>query len=288
MGLFKEKLELKIEEAEFKARTSLSGFPSWQKWILIFCLLAALPAYFISKAVAKVYYQNNYEEYLVTAHPSFTDPKTVIIDRVDVATVGGNQYAAVLQLINPNLDLSAKNIRYEMKFLGGDGDEVAISQKGTLFLLPNQRKYLIAPNITAANPIATVELLLDEKIQWQKKLELPEVEIITSQPRGADRVDPYGYVLEGNISNNSAYFIKEVGLTFLLYGAGGKVIGASQRSEFDLKPLERRTYTQIWSGISGRNVVKAEAIAETNLLDKENLTVPASPTTGSGAGGLGR
>ena len=94
-------------------------------------------------------------------------------------------------------------------------------------------------------------------------------------------------MVEGAIQNLSAYQLQEVKITFLLYGTGGKIIGASQRSEFNLKPSERRDYKQIWSGVSGSNVVKIEALPATNLLDKNNLVVPDSSAK-TGGGDLGR
>lgn len=287
MSLLKEKLELKAEETEFKIIRMFSRFDAWQKGVILFCLLCAIPAYFISKAVANRYYTSNYQQYLIQGSPSFSEARELILDRADIAVLGQNEYSAALQIVNPNLDLAAKNVPYEIKFLAVDGSEAAVAERGRFFILPNSKKFLIAPKILAQTSIASVKLVFLQDIFWQKKYELPEVKLITSQPKGSDQLSPPGYALTGGVQNNSPYFIKEVKLTFLLYGAGGKIIGASQRSEFDIEPFERRDYKQIWSGISGKNVVRAEASAETNLLDKANLTVPEK-NSAAGAGDLGR
>jgi len=287
MSLFKEKLELKVEEAEFKAQKALSGFSAFQKWVIFICLLCAIPAYFIAKAIGNVYFEKQYRQYLTEAHPSFSNPQKLLIDRIDIASLGENEYTVVAQLINPNLDLAAKAIPYELKFYDADGAVVAPTQTGEFYILPNQRKYVVAPRIESLTGIAKAVLALPSEITWQKKLELPKVELQTSQPKGQDQINPFGYALEGTVTNQSPYYIKEIKLTFLLYGIGGKVIGGSQRSEFSIKPFETRGYKQMWAGISGRNVLKAESHAETNLLDKENLSAPEFPTD-NGAGGLGR
>src|SRR3989344_387687 len=286
MSLFKEKLELKVEEAEFKAQKMMGRFEPWQKWLIFVCLAGAVPGYFTAKAIAGRYYSGQYAKFLIEARPSFTDPKPLQIGRIDIASYGGNEYAAVVQLENKNLDLGAKNILYEMKFLGSDGREAAPAIKSEAYVLPNQRKYLIAPKVNSEAGVSAVNITLISEPIWQKKTDLPEVKLITSQPKGFDQLNPFGYVLEGSVTNSSAYQIKEIRLVFLLYGAGGKIIGASLRSEFDLKPFERRDYKQIWAGISGRNVLRAESLAETNLLDKENLTAPEFNP--NGAGDLGR
>ncbi|MBI3231740.1 MAG: hypothetical protein HYZ51_01525 [Candidatus Doudnabacteria bacterium] len=286
MSLFKEKLELKIEEAEFRLSRTLGSFSPWQKWIILFCLLAALPGYFAAKTIGKQHYAKYYSQFLIQAHPSFSEAKNLIVERTDVAFLGDKEYSLALQIVNPNLDLAAKNISYEIKFLGKNGVEIAHSEKGSFYILPNQRKYLIVPRVYSESNVNSVNLILQNDIVWQKKLDLPQVNILASEPKGKDIYSPFGYELEGGIFNDSPYQIKEVKLTFLLYGAGGKIIGSSQRSEFELKPFERRDYKQIWAGISGRNVIKAETHAETNLLDRANLKAPELEDRG--AGDLGR
>lgn len=287
MSLFKEKLELKAEEAEFKAQKIMSRFEAWQKWLIFIFLIGGILGYFIAKAIAGSYYQKQYQQYLIQAKPSFTNPEPIQIERIDIASYGENEFAVAALLKNKNLDLGAKNVPYTMKFLAADGSETAPAVQSQFYILPNQAKYLLAPRVASEAGIASVDVSLDAEPAWQKKTDLPEVKLIASQPKGFDQTSPFGYVLEGSVANSSAYQIKEIKLTFLLYGTGGKIIGASQRSEFDFKPFERRDYKQIWAGISGRNVVRAETIAETNLLEKENLTAPEINGE-NGAGDLGR
>ena len=287
MSLFKEKFELKVEETEFKAQRALSRFSPWQRWLMILCLVGAIPGYYIARAAGNAYFASSYSQDLITAHPSFEKADKLVVDRVDVASLGENEYAAVAQIVNPNLDLASKSVKYEFNFYDQAGQTAAPAASGSFYILPNSRKYLIIPKITSLTNLAGVQINLSEDIVWQKKLDLPKVNLVASQPKGQDIANPFGYVLEGSVYNDSAYHIKEIKLSFLLFGDGGKVIGGSQRSEFDVKPYEKRGYRQIWAGISGRNVVRAETVAETNLLDKSNLVAPQTPS-GGGAGDLGR
>ncbi len=287
MSLFKEKLELKAEEVKFKAQKALGSFASWQKWIFLSGVVLFLPAYFIAKNISLGISAQNYKGLEASAHPSFTEAKNLILDRIDVASLGENTFAAVGRVTNPNLDLAAKEVPYEFQFLDKDGLMAAPSEGGVTYLLPNEQKYLVAPKVNTQKPIAQVKLLLPDSLKWQKKLNLPTVKIVANEPKGRDQTNPYAYVVEGAIQNLSAYQLQEVKITFLLYGTGGKIIGASQRSEFNLKPSERRDYKQIWSGVSGSNVVKIEALPATNLLDKNNLVVPDSSAK-TGGGDLGR
>ena len=116
MSLLKEKLELKAEEAEFKIIRMFSRFDRWQKRIILLCMLAAIPAYFISKTVANRYYSSRYQQYLIQGSPSFSEAQELILDRADIASLGQNEYSAAVQIVNRNLDLAAKNVPYEIKF----------------------------------------------------------------------------------------------------------------------------------------------------------------------------
>src|SRR3989344_382909 len=160
MSLFKEKLELKVEEAEFKAQKMMGRFEPWQKWLIFVCLAGAVPGYFTAKAIAGRYYSGQYAKYLIEARPSFTDPKPLQIGRVDIASYGVNEYAAAVLLENKNLDLGAKNVAYEINFWDADDKKTAPAVKSTIYILPNQRKYLIAPTINSEAGVSAVNVTL--------------------------------------------------------------------------------------------------------------------------------
>ncbi len=277
MSLLKEKVELKLEETEFTLQKILNRFTKFQKIILLICVLGALPSYFLAKAIGNYYFKKIYNQELISANPSFKNPKDLLIDRTDIATLGNDEFAVVVQIVNQNLTLATKDIGYQIDFLDDKGMLTAQSQKGKFNILPNERKFLIAPKIISPQGVALAKIKLLDTPVWRNKLSLPKIKLITTTPKGRDQTDPFGYVLDGNIYNQSPYLIKEVKLNFLLYGTGGKIIGASFRSEFDLPPNQKRDYKHIWPGISGKNVVRAEVVAETDLLNSNNLVAPLTP-----------
>ncbi len=287
MSLLKEKIELKLEETEFKVQKALKGFEHWQKIVLAICLLGIIPCYFIAKSLGNYYYKKIYDKDLISANASFVNPKDLLVDRTDIASLGNNEFAVAVQIVNQNLDLAAKNINYQLDFFDNKGMLTAQSQAGQFNILPDQRKFIIAPKIIAPQGLVVSKIKILSSPVWQKKVSLPEIKLIASLPKGKDQIDPFGFVLEGNIYNQSPYLIKEVKLNFLLYGNGGKIIGASFRSEFDLPPNQKRDYKHIWPGISGKNVVRAEVVAETDLLNKNNIQAPIVPVN-NGAGDLNR
>ncbi len=287
MSLLKEKLELKLEEAEFTTQQSLSRFSALQKKFFLVGLLGIIPMYFIAQYAGNYYFAKAYRTYLISAKPSYLNSQSLIIDRIDIASLGNNEYAIVGQVNNPNLDLATKQVPYEWVFFDAKAQITAPSQSGKLSISPNEKKYLILPVVKSLSPIAKAEIRFLKEPVWQKKINVEKLSLITSQPKGYDQTNPFGYVLEGEVYNNSPYLIKEIKLNFILLGLGGKIIGASYRSEFDLLPKQKRSYKHFWPEISGKNIVKAETIVETDLLNKDNLKIPESESNNN-AGFLGR
>jgi hypothetical protein len=287
MSLIKEKLELKLEEAEYTTQKSLTRFSNGQKKFLAICLIGFIPVFFLARFFGNLYFAKQFSQYIISAKPSFTEAKNILIDRIDIATLGNNEYAIVAQLVNPNLDLAVKQLPFEWIFLDEKSQITAPNQKGVVNLTPNEKKYIIVPVVKSLNPISRAEIHFLENPKWQMKKNLEVIKLTTNQPKGYDQTEPFGYVLEGNVFNQSPYLIKAVKLNFLLYGQGGKIVGASYRSEFDLLPNQKRAYKHFWPNISGKNVIRTEAIAETDILNKENFKIPENEFNND-AGFLGR
>jgi hypothetical protein len=72
--------------------------------------------------------------------------------------------------------------------------------------------------------------------------------------------------------------LKKIHLVFLVKDSAGRIVNLSQREEFDLKPLERRTFKQLWPNYNPEGVVKVEIYAETNLLESSNLKIENLPS----------
>ena len=127
-------------------------------------------------------------------------------------------------------------------------------------------KYLIAPKILSQAPIISVNLILLNKYgkntNFGVNLFLHSRKALTSLAPGTPC---------GGVQNNSPYFIKEVKLTFLLYGAGGKLSGRAKEASSTARKARLQANLV---GNFREECGSAEASAETNLLDKTNLAIP--------------
>ncbi len=281
MSFFKERVEIGLEEAELNTQIVLSTLPPFFKWFFIISALAIIPTYFVTKNISQKIWAKKYAAGAVMAKPSFTDPKPLVASKVSVSTMGENIYAATAKISNQNLDLSASNISYRFVFYNSAKEAVFTSPDDTFYILPNQTKYLTVPRFTANQPVAYTDLQIDDKIVWQKRLQIPQVKLPTTVPQTYQQTNPSAFVVEGEFTNQSPYQLGKVRLTFLLYDGENKIIGISQRDEFTLKPFERRAYKQLWPGVAASSLNHVEILTDTNTLDPNNITVINQPTGSS-------
>lgn len=271
MSLFTEKLELGVQELKLDTGKTLNQMPWILKWGIILAVFATLPAYFIVKNISLRIWTSRYSQGALTAKPSFSNPKPPVLSAVSITTMGENTYAAIVKVSNPNLELSAQGINYTFKFYDEKKQLLYTSPTETFFLLPDQGKYLTVPRFTTGQPVAFSEIKISEEINWQKKLDIPKITLVTPQPETYHQQSPPAFVVEGNYLNQSPYNLKSLRLTFVLYNYSNQIIGLSQRDEFSVAPFERRSYKQLWPFLAAVDLAKVEVLADTNPLDPNNI-----------------
>ncbi len=278
MSLLKDKIELRVLEAELGTQKALNRMPLVLRWMTIAIVLGSLPMYFVSKSIVKNVLLKKYQYGIIKAKPSFTNPLPAEVGDVMLTTLGQGIYSAIVKITNPNLDLSADNISYSFKFYSSGQQLLFSSPEEKLFLLPNESKYITLPRFTVQEPISYANFEIAKDIQWQKRLSIPKVQLLTSIPTPYYQFSPQAFVLEGDFTNKSAYSLKQVRLTFVLIGMDKEIVGVNRRDEFTVRPFERRAYKQLWPNLSAGELYNVEVYAETNTLDPTNLSATVLPS----------
>jgi hypothetical protein len=281
MSLLKDKIEIQIEETELNVQKTLQSLPKVVRWFTIIITLAIIPAYFISQNIAYKILLNRYNQNQALAKPSFTNPSQPKNSNVYLTTLGQNQYAAAVMLTNLNLDLSVKQLDYQFIFSNSKKQEV-YRYNGKTYLLPNESKYVIVPTFTTNEQIIFADFVLPEKISWQKRIEIPKINLSTSLPKIGFELNPFNFYVEGNFVNNSNYELREAKITFVLFDQSGTIVGLSQRDEYTIKPNEQRSYKQLWPNMNPDNIDKVKVDVFTNPLNENNLKLsPYNPSPAS-------
>jgi hypothetical protein len=288
MSLFTDELEVKAQELELQTVQKIRAFSRGKKILLIFFLIGIIPAYILARIISQGYWSGQYKNFLISARPSFVQAKDVKVQEIGVFPTGSNTYTAYAYVSNENLELSAKKATYIFTFYDSAGGKVA-SDTGDFFILPNEKKYLVAPKVQTPDKVTKATISFKD-VQWQKKTSIPSVKINALQPNLYDQFDPLALVVEGTIVNPSPYLLSEVRIVFLLYDRNHKLVSVSQRQEFTVKSGERRTYKQLWPNLQTTQVASVQVFAETNVLNSVNLSTqtPAVPGGATGSSNLGR
>jgi len=281
MSLFQEKLSVDLQEAELFAQKNLSDFPPVLRWLFILMVIAIIPAYYISRNVSQKIWLARYQQGAIIGKPSFTNPQAPVVSPVTLTTAGSGGFAAVVQIQNQNLDLSMDSVPYSFTFYNAQKQQIYRSQ-GSLFLLPDQTKYITAPTFAPTEPIAFVNFQIPDpkSLPWQKRLSIPTVNLETSIPQTFEQMSPPAFVAQGDFLNNSPYTLAKVRITFVLFDQNNKIIGTSQRDESTVAPFERRAYKQLWPNMAAPNLSHIDVTADTDTLDPNDLSVPSA---GSGS-----
>jgi hypothetical protein len=284
MALLKEKIELGIEEAEFNAQRALSTFPPFLKWALIALIIGLVPGYYIAKTLSQKYWEGKLNIYQIKATSSFSNPQELKIEPALVLTYSDGGLGAVALVSNSNNELTAQNVSYSWVYYGQTGERItplnSQATKGSFYILPKSKKYIMVPKIQTSETITRAELLLDLPVKWQKRLEMPPVLLQVTPANTNQQNSPLAFSVESSVLNNSPYLVKEINLSFLIYGQNGQIVAVSQRTENDIKPFEKRAFKQLWPGLFV-TPSKVEILADTNTLKPGNLVVLESENNSS-------
>lgn len=278
MSGIKEKIQVNVEgailgvqEEGFSFVREFHALPKWKRVTILSVAIAIIPLYLILRFGTEQYLSVRFAREALSAHAAVNVVQNPIAGNMTIIRNPNNTYSAVVLVSNPNLDLAANAISYTASFKNTTGS-ASDTFTGSIYLLPNEKKYIVFPKLNSANGVASGSIKLGET-KWQKKINIPEVKLRASEPFLYDEANPLMFIAEGSIINDSPYEIGSARIVFLLFDSANKIIGVSQRDEFKLVPFGRRAYKQLWPGLYSSDVKKVQVLPVTNTLDPKNVTV---------------
>jgi hypothetical protein len=267
--LKEEGLKVGLQEAGMSFGGFFSDFPRRKRKLLLGLVIAIIPATTGTRYGVQALAAWRLQQHAALAHPSYSEAQPPRTGAVQILEGQGNIYSVYAEIENPNVDLAAPAVSYRLS-LYNSRRETIIERTGTMFLLPNQKKYVVLPRVDSTETLVSGVLTL-QQFKWQKQFTLPEVEIKAAPPTLYNETNPLELVAEGALVNDSPYRVRAVRLVFLLTNTRGQVIAVSQREEFDVSPFARRSYKQFFPGLYREAVAKVQVFADTNTLDSSNI-----------------
>lgn len=258
-----------VEEREVSLVNAFRAMKKWKRIFMLSLLISILPLYLLARIGIEQYELYKLKPTAVTAQRAFADAYPPEVGSLKIIRNPNGLYSAYVEIANPNLELSASLIDYTAKFKDINGTVVQTT-KGNFHLLPDERKFLVIPRVESAAPIASGDFGLGE-VTWQKRVNLPMVNLRISDPLMYEEVNPLTFVVEGSIINQSPYTLQTVTIAFVLYDKNDKIVAVSQREENTVAPYGRRAYKQVWPGLYAADIAKVRVIPYTNTTDAKNL-----------------
>ncbi len=267
---------LGVQEGGFKFTSQFKAMATWKQRLILGIVIAIIPLYLIARIGTDQYLSARYGREALSAHAAFDTAQNPLVGKMQIITNPNGSYSGLVLVTNPNIDLAATGITYTANFQDSS-KKIVYTTNGTIYLLPNEKKYVVIPRIESGSSTVVSGSLELGEVKWQKKLDIPEAKLRATEPLLYDESNPLTFIAEGSIINESPYRIGSARIVFLLYDASDKIIGVSQRDEYTLVPFGRRAYKQLWPGVYRTDVKKVQVIPVTNTLDPKNITTDAAP-----------
>ncbi len=264
-----EELELSLAQTRFSLASFFNGFQRGKKIMLLILVIGIIPVLVAVRLGARLITERQLAGAMVEAHPSYTAALAPSASAVTLINSGRGWYSVYVQVANDNLDLAASSIPYQLDFYNAAGENV-VGSAGAIYLLPNQKKYIIVSRLDTREQLTRGELTFGE-FEWQKRLSIPEVPLRAAAPFISNEVNPLTLVADGAVVNDSPYELAAVRLVFLLYDKNNRIVAVSQRDEFNIPAFGRRAYKQTWPDLYQTDIARATVLPDTNTIDSNNL-----------------
>ena len=165
---------LGAQEGGFSFLNQFKNLPRWKHNLILGIAIAIIPLYLIARFGTEQFLAQRYGREALSAQAAFKTSQAPAVGSMTIIRNPNNTYSAAVLVTNPNLDLSATGVTYSATFQSSDKKTMATAT-GTLYLLPNEKKYVVFPKIDSGSATVSSGTLKLDNIDWQKKLNIPEV-----------------------------------------------------------------------------------------------------------------
>ena len=206
-------------------------------------------------------------------------PKDLSVVKTEWVHSNEDKFDAIAKIKNPNNLLGAEKIVYEFSLLDKKGNVVGKSGNLEDFILPEEEKYLMAPNIqTSAIPVDTkIEIKL---VDWKKfsQYEEPRLSVIRKHYAMSSGGSASFSQLTGALINNSEVDHETIKVKVLLRDENNKLLATNYQIMNTVRAEEEREFIISFPHGFAGSVVNIEIYPETNVFDSENyIRIYGSP-----------
>lgn len=172
---------------------------------------------------------------------------------------------------NPNNNFGSGKFEYQFNFKDEAGN-IFYSKKGSSFILPGEKKYIVENNVPVAkNPaFLDFEILSSEWTEFNSFYEKPQTKIINKQYNESESGPIFGEAV-GILKNESPFDFSLIKIKIILRNEEDKILALNSTEMRTIKSGEEREFKAIWSNKFPGSVAKMEVQDEINIFDSQSF-----------------
>lgn len=176
-------------------------------------------------------------------------------------------YDLAARIHNPNQNYGASSFHYRFNLYDLNNQLIA-TEEGTDFILPREKKYLVAIKIPAEGSVAKISLEIDKDIQWVKAhdYQAPEVEIFDKKYEVL-KEDLIFSRASGRVKNFGHFDYKNVRLVVLLFDSDSEPVAVNLINIDFLAAGQERYFSAPWFFEIFGEVSVIDAESQVNLYE---------------------
>lgn len=200
------------------------------------------------------------------------DAQDLIVGKMGVVPAGiAGKYDFYVQITNPNATFGNKNFYYSLNFKNSAGDVLA-SRKGSNFILPGERKYVIESNIDSVIVPTSFDFAINSSdwVEFNDYYEKPDLEIVNKNysevSGGVGFSEAYGL-----LKNKSNFDFDLIKVEVILKDDKGNVLALNSTQMSTVAAGEQRDFRISWPNSFPGTVGNMEAQAEVDIFNSDTF-----------------
>jgi hypothetical protein len=183
-----------------------------------------------------------------------------------------NNFDLVAEIKNPNSVWGAKAINYTFYLYDGSGENIA-SKQGSIYILPQETKYIVEPKIYSEAVPQRVELKIGN-VLWQRLTGFRDMTLKIKEKNVQTGIGAPNRIY-GVIENNTNYNLNKGELNGVVFDANNEIIAAGKTEMTTLMIGEDRYFEIGWPYVINGQVSNYDIKAYVNVFaDNAFITVP--------------
>lgn len=187
-----------------------------------------------------------------------------------VESGSANKYDLYGEVENPNSDFGSGEFKYVFTLKDSGGNVVA-EQAGKGYILPGEKKYIIANNVESSAVPVDVELMIKEN-GWVKftDYEKPQLKIINKNYNEVSSGIGFSEAT-GLLRNESPFTFKTIKINVILKDENNQIIALNSTEVNAVRSGENREFSVFWPNKFLGTVRNMEVQSEVNIFDSESF-----------------